>query len=185
MKILALISGGFDSGVAAYLVQKKGHDVIGLHFSSYPFTNKEPEEKSKKIAAKLGIKLKVVNIGNKLEQISKETEREYYFVLMKRLFLKLAEKIAKKEGCSALLIGDSLAQVSSQTLQNIYVIDEATKMQVIRPLIGFNKQEIINLTKELGLYDIAVGPEQCDVLGPTHPSTQADLETVKEEEKKD
>ncbi len=183
MRGLLLLSGGIDSPVAGYLLRKK-MDIIAVHFSQEPFTNKMPEEKCEKLAKQLGIKLIVKNLGEELENISKKCDHRYYFILMKRLLLREAEKIAKKEKCDYLITGEALAQVSSQTLDSLVAIDCAVKMPVLRPLIGFNKQEIIDVAIEIGTFDISKGPEMCDVLGPKHPTTAPDLKAVLEEEKK-
>lgn len=184
MKALLLLSGGFDSPVAGYLMKEKGLDILALNFSYELLTDNLPTKKSKELAEKLGFDFLAVDISEELMEISKKCKRDLYFVLMKRLFLKIAEKVAEKEGCDFIITGDNLAQVSSQTLQNLIVVTQATEMQILRPLIGFDKQEIIDLAKEIGTYEISKGKEHCDILGPEHPETRAKLEDVLEEENK-
>ncbi len=185
MKGLLLISGGFDSPVAGYLMQQKGVEIIAVHFSYEPLTDNSPEIKSRKVSEILGFKkVIVVNISKECEQIAKVCNHRLYFVLTKRLMLKKAEEIAKKEGCNFLITGENLAQVSSQTLSNLRSITEAVKMQVLRPLLTYDKTEIINLAIKIGTYEISKGPEVCDILGPKHPATRSDLEEVKREEQK-
>ncbi len=182
-KALLLLSGGIDSPVAGWMMKRKGYDIAAIHFSYEPLTDGLPEEKSRKIAEILGIKKFIkVNISKQLKEISEKTERKYYFVLQKRLMLKIAEKVAKKLGCNYLLTGESLGQVSSQTLQNLAVIDQATKMAVLRPLICFDKDEIVQKAREIGTFEISAGKEYCDVLGPEKPSTRARIEIILEEE---
>ena len=183
MKGILLISGGFDSAVAGYLLKNK-LDLIGLHFSYEPFTDKNPEIKSKDVCDILKIKkFMSINIGKDIENISNRCGQRYYFILSKRLMFKKAEEIARQEGAEFIITGESLAQVSSQTLENLYCIDQAVKIPVLRPLIGFNKDEIIDIAKKIGTYEVCIGPEVCDVLGPKHPLTKANIIRVEEEEK--
>ncbi len=185
MKGLLLLSGGFDSPVAGYLMQKQKVEILAVHFSSKLITDIESEKKSRKLAEKLGFKkFFVFDISEQLIKISKEANHKLYFVLMKRLMNKVAEKIAEQVKCDFLITGENLAQVSSQTLQNITVIDKSVKIPIMRPLLGLNKQEIINMAKQIGTYEISCGPEHCDALGPLKPITQANLEEVLEAEEK-
>jgi len=103
---------------------------------------------------------------------------------MKRLLLVLASELAKKENASYIITGESLGQVSSQTLLNINVIEKATKFRVLKPLIAMDKEKIISYSKQIGTFEISSGPEVCDILGPKHPVTQANEEKVKNEENK-
>mgnify|MGYP001615065890 CR=1 FL=1 len=185
MRGLLLLSGGFDSPVAGYLLQKQGVEILAVHFSSKLVTDEESEKKSRKLAEQLDFKkILVFDISSQLIKFSKECNHKLYFVLMKRLMYKIAEKIAKKEKCDFLVTGENLAQVSSQTLQNLSVIDKSVKIPVMRPLLGFDKQEIINTAKKIGTYETSCGPEHCDALGPQKPITQAKLEDVLEAEEK-
>ena len=185
MKGLLLLSGGFDSPVAGYLMQKQGVEVLAVHFSSKLVTDVESEKKSRKLAQKLKFNnFFTIDISSQLIKLSKECNHRLYFVLMKRLMYKIAEKIAKKERCKFLITGENLAQVSSQTLQNLCVIDRSVSIPVMRPLLGLDKQEIIDISKEIGTYDISCGPEHCDALGPLKPITQAKLAEVLEAEEK-
>ena len=184
-KGLLLLSGGFDSPVAGYLMQKKGVEVLAVHFPSKLITDEESEKKSRKLAEFLGFKkFFSIDISGPLVAISKTCEHRYYFVLMKRLMYRVAEKIAKKEKCRFLITGENLAQVSSQTLQNLATIGKSVKIPVIRPLLGLDKEEIINIAKEIGTYQTSCGPEHCDALGPPHPATMAREKNILIEEKK-
>lgn len=185
MKGLLLISGGFDSPVAGYLMQQKGVEINAIHFSYEPFTDNGPEIKARKASEILGFKsFLVINISKDCEKIAKECNHKLYFVLTKRLMLKKAEEIAKKENYDFLITGENLAQVSSQTLSNLRSITDAVKIQVLRPLLTFDKLEIINLAMKIGTYEVSKGPEVCDILGPKHPATKSDLEEIKLEEEK-
>lgn len=185
MKALLLLSGGIDSPVTGYIAKQKGLEVIAVHFSNEKFAGKESVEKCKKLAAKLGIKrLLIIDISEQLSEIAKTCHPRYYFVLMKRFMLRVAERIAEREGCDFLLTGENLGQVSSQTLENLAVIDKATRFHVLRPLITYDKMEIVKKAEKIGTFNISKGPEMCDVLGPKHPSTRAKEATILAEEKK-
>ncbi len=182
---LLLLSGGFDSPVAGYLMQKQSILVSAIHFSSTIITDIESEKKARKLSEFLCFeKFFAFDISKELIKISKTCEHRYYFVLMKRLMYRLAEKIAKKEKCDFLITGENLAQVSSQTLQNLSVIDKAATIPILRPLLGLDKEEIINIAKEIGTYETSCGPEHCDALGPVHPATEAREQDILREESK-
>ncbi|MEW6295377.1 MAG: hypothetical protein AB1467_03735 [Candidatus Diapherotrites archaeon] len=185
LRALLLISGGFDSPVAGLLAAKKGLEIYCVHFSQVPFADNTAEEKAFKLAKLIKAKkFFVVEAGNAFAELSKKCDYKYYFILMKRLMLKVSEQLALKNSCSALITGESLGQVSSQTLSNLAVIDSAVRIPVLRPLIGFDKEEIIDIARENELYDVSVGRELCDTLGPKHPATKSEQKFILEEEKK-
>jgi thiamine biosynthesis protein ThiI len=178
-----LLSGGIDSPVAGHLIAKQGTEVIALHCSLEPFTDRSPEAKSLKLAASLGFSaLYVARLGDALAEIARRARRRYYFVLSKRLMFRVAEALALREGAGSLITGESLGQVSSQTLWNLRAIEAAVELPVLRPLIGWDKVDIIREAERIGSYPVSVGPEVCDVLGPAHPTTRAKLEVVEAEE---
>ncbi len=184
-KGILLLSGGIDSAVAGYLAKKGGSELAGLHFSSEKITGKEPFEKAKKLAKMLGVKkLFSVEASDAFAELTKKCEHKYYFVFMKRLMLKTAARLAKKEKAQFIVTGDSLGQVSSQTLSNMSAIDRAVDLPVIRPLLSFDKTEIISLARKIGTLETSTGKEMCDALGPAHPATKTDYEKLLEEEKK-
>ncbi len=185
MKGLLLISGGFDSPVAGYLMQQKGLEIVAVHFSYEPFTDNGPEIKSKKASEILNFKrFIVINISKECEKIAKNCNHELYYVLSKRLMLKKAEEIAIKENCDFLITGEALGQVGSQTLSNLRSITDAVKIQILRPLLTYDKVEIIKIARDIGTYETSIGPEVCDVLGPKHPATKSNTEEVRLEELK-
>lgn len=182
-KALLLLSGGFDSPVAGYVMKRQGLDVRAIHVSYEPVTDDASVTKAVRLAEHLGFPtVFVVRAGDAFKQVVKHCRHKLYFVITKRIMLRVASEVATREGCSYLITGESLGQVSSQTLQNLAVIDRAATVPVLRPLIAFDKQEIIDRAKTIGTYEISVGPELCDVLGPKHPATQAKLEDVEREE---
>jgi thiamine biosynthesis protein ThiI len=190
-KVLCLVSGGIDSVPAAYLTAKRGAETVWLHFHSFPLVSNSSIEKVKELAEvfkKYQPNLKIHNIAFQKAQleIKANAPAKYRVILYRRLMLKIAEKIAEKENCYALVTGESLGQVSSQTLPNIKIIEEAVKIPVLRPLIGWDKEEIIELAKKIGVYDISIKPQEdcCTLFVPKHQTAQGDLEEVKDLEKK-
>lgn len=184
-KVTLLLSGGFDSSLAGYLLQNRGYSIIPLHLSNVDFAGEESIQKSIQICEKFGWKkLYVIDIADALEAFVDKCKHSYYFVLMKRFMLKLASEICIREEAKYIATGESLGQVSSQTLSNISVIEEATKIRILKPLITFDKDRIIKMTRNLEFFDISAGPEVCDLLGPKHPVVSANLENTLNEEKK-
>ena len=190
-KVVSLLSGGIDSPVASFLVQKRGAKIIFVHFHAYPYTSKASIEKVEKIVEILNryqftSKLYLVPFAEIQKEILLKTQARFRVILYRRMMLKIAETIAKKEGAQALVTGESLGQVASQTLENIRVIEEAVKMPVFRPLIGKDKEEIIQIAKKIGTYEISIIPHQdcCARFLPKHPETRAKINDIKREEKK-
>lgn len=182
-RAVLLLSGGFDSAVSGYIMQQKGLEIVALHLSNEPFTDNGPELKARTLARHLNFKKFIVmNVSNIFGDIAKKCVHEYYFVLIKRVMLRIANKIAKEENCGFIITGESLAQVSSQTLKNLEVITEASSLEILRPLLAFDKNEILSIARRIGTYDISCGPEVCDVLGPKHPATKTYLKDIKREE---
>jgi thiamine biosynthesis protein ThiI len=184
MKAVLLLSGGIDSPVAGYLTREK-LDLIPVYFDNSPYSDKSNEKRAIRAAKKLGFKkLTVVPHGPNLFEFSRKCEPKYTCVLCKRMMYRLAEKIAKKHGAKALVTGDNLAQVASQTSWNLFVLTEASKLPVLRPLIGFDKNEIIAISRKTKLYDISTSSAMCCSIVPRKPSTKSELGRIKSEEKK-
>ncbi|MFW9928750.1 MAG: hypothetical protein ACFFD1_05120 [Candidatus Thorarchaeota archaeon] len=185
-KILLLLSGGYDSPVSGYLLKEKGYEIQAIHFSQEPFTDNQPEIKALQIAEKLDFKpIFIVNIGKQLLEISEKYKRSFYFIHMKRLMYRIASKIAIEEGIDFIATGESLGQVSSQTLHNLKCLDDAlTSIPILRPLIWFEKHEIIAINRKIGCFEISSGSESCDRLGSKNPETHASLEKILLDEKK-
>lgn len=182
-RALLLLSGGFDSPVAGRLLQEQGVKLEAVHFSLEPFVDKLTEEKAARLAHHLGIdKLHVVAAGPLFSELTQKADQRLYFILSKRLMARVAGELAPKLGCEAIATGENVGQVSSQTLPNLASIDRAAPLPVLRPLLAYDKVDIVDLAREIGTYDISVGPEVCDVLGPTHPSTGAELSRIEKEE---
>ncbi|OLS16714.1 MAG: putative tRNA sulfurtransferase [Candidatus Heimdallarchaeota archaeon LC_3] len=184
--ILLLLSGGYDSIVSGFLLKENGYNIQGVHFSQEPFTDNQPEVKALQLAEKIGINpVYIINIGHQLLEISEKCRRSYYFIHMKRFMYRIATKIALSNGIDFLATGESLGQVSSQTLHNLKCLtDSLTEIPILRPLIWFEKQDIIKINRELDCYEISSGPESCDRLGPKNPETHANLFKIQDDEKK-
>ncbi|MBS3062046.1 MAG: 7-cyano-7-deazaguanine synthase [Candidatus Diapherotrites archaeon] len=184
-KGLLLLSGGFDSPVAGLLAQRQGIEVHALHFTAHPMFGMQSLPKAKALAEKIQAKtFTTIDIGPMLSQFARDANHKYYFVFMKRLFLRISETIANENKCEMIITGENLGQVSSQTLSNIAAIAPATKLSVMRPLLCLDKQEIIDLSKKFGTHDLSIGPEVCDALGPKKPATVCTVEKIEIEEKK-
>jgi len=189
--VVSLLSGGIDSPVSSYYAMKRGASVTFVHFHSVPYTNEASIEKVKEMVEILQsfqqrIKLYLVELAPIQKVIMTETEARYRVILYRRFMVRIAEAIARKVNASALITGDSLGQVASQTLENMAVIEDAIQMPLLRPLIGFDKLEIINKAREINTYNISILPDQdcCSLFTPKHPATKAKLKDVLVEEEK-
>ncbi len=190
MKLVALISSGIDSPVATYLVSKKADALILLHADNRPFTDDREIEKFITLARFLKTlvpsKLSAFLLphGQTLEAYKIRCNNKYTCVVCKRMMLRYAEAIAQKEGADAIVMGDSLGQVASQTLQNLRVVEQAVSIPILRPLIGFDKEDTIKIAKQIGTFDLSIAPADGCAAVPTKPSTQARLEHILAEEQK-
>ena len=189
-KAVSLISGGIDSPVASYLALKRGLKLIFLHFHALPYTPPASIEKVKKIVKVLNkfqfsSKLYLVPFGELQKEIVLKIPPSFRVIFYRRTMLKIAEKIAQKEKGEAIITGENLAQVASQTLENLKVINQATNLLILRPLIGQDKIEIIKKAKEIGTYEISILPYEdcCARFLPKHPETKANLKEIEKAEK--
>jgi len=184
-KGVLLLSGGFDSPVAGYLMARQGLDLVAAHFSLEPITDDAAAIKARTLCGLLGIRsLYVVRVGESFAEVAHAANRRFYFVLTKRLMVRLADGIADREPADVLVTGENLGQVSSQTLASLRAIDAVARHPIVRPLIGFDKQEIVDRAKAIGTYEVSKGPEICDLLGPPKPATHARLDQILAEEAK-
>lgn len=193
-KTLVLLSGGIDSPVAAWHALKRGASADFIHFHSMPYTAAASVEKVKKLAEKLNCYQKsatiyLVPFAEIQKEVMMKTPPKLRVIFYRRLMMKLAETVAKKHDYKALVTGDSLGQVASQTLENIAAVEETVsagwRIPILRPLIGFDKEEIINIAKRIGTFDISVLPHDdcCTRFIPQHPETRAKIKEVREAEK--
>jgi len=190
-KVLSLLSGGIDSPVASYYSLKRGASVSFVHFHSVPYTNEASIEKVREMIHKIQafqqkIKLHLVELAPIQKEVMVLTEEKYRILLYRRFMVRIAELIAKKQSCGALVTGDSLGQVASQTLENMGVIENAVNIPVLRPLVGLDKVEIIQKANEIDTYEISIKPDQdcCSLFIPKHPATKAKLKDILNEENK-
>ncbi len=180
-----LLSGGFDSPVAGHLMAQQGLGLTAAHFSLEPITDDAAAIKARTLCGILGIRsLYVVRAGEAFAEVAHAANRRFYFVLTKRLMVRLADAIADRESADVLVTGENLGQVSSQTLASLRAIDAVARHPIVRPLIGFDKQEIVDRAKAIGTYEVSKGPEICDLLGPPRPATHARLDQILAEEAK-
>lgn len=189
-RALALLSGGIDSPVAAHQILKRGASIDFIHFHSHPFTSKASIEKVKELAAILNqyamkARLFLIPFAEIQKEIVQKTEPRLRVVLYRRMMLRLAEAVARQNGALALVTGESLGQVASQTLENIAVTNQTVDLPILRPLIGLDKEEIIGLAKKIDTYETSILPHDdcCTVFLPKHPATRARLNEVIEAEK--
>ncbi len=190
-KVVALISAGFDSPIASLLMMKRGAKVVFVHFHSYPYTSYDSIEQVREIVKilskyQLHSKLYIVPIAEAQRIIVLNAPVGLRTILYRRLMVRIAEKVAQIERAEALVTGESLGQVASQTLRNIRVINQVATLPILRPLIGIDKEEIIQKAKEIGTYEISSQPydDCCSFLTGRHPETWANLDEILEIEKK-
>lgn len=178
-KALLLLSGGIDSPVAGWMGMKRGLEVEALHFHSFPFTSERSREKvldlSHKLARYCGkLTLHIASFTEIQKEIRAKCPQPMSVTIMRRMMFRTAARLAKQRGAGALITGESLGQVASQTLDSIAVIDAVVDLPVFRPLIGLDKQEIISYSQKVGTYDISIRPYEdcCTVFVPKHPVTR-------------
>jgi thiamine biosynthesis protein ThiI len=187
-KMISLISGGIDSPVATYLMLKRGAEIATLYLDTRPFTDEKTKKKvidlvnQLRKVTKKDIKLYVIPHGNNQKLFAQSCNRHVGCLLCRRMMYRLAAELAKREHASAIITGESLGQVASQTLQNIYVESQVISIPIIRPLIGLDKIEIEEISKEIGTYEISISPGLCCTIVPKKPSTNANLDRLKKEE---
>ncbi len=178
-KAAILISGGIDSPVAAWTMAKRGLKLDAIHFASPPYTSPRAEQKVKTLLSKVAvysgtIKLAIVPFTEIQEKIAAECPEEYFTLIMRRMMMRIAERIASYHKCGALITGESLGQVASQTLPAIGATDCVTNMPVLRPLIGSDKEEIIKISRKIDTFETSCLPFEdcCTVFTPKHPKTR-------------
>ncbi|MDD3044413.1 MAG: tRNA 4-thiouridine(8) synthase ThiI [Candidatus Delongbacteria bacterium] len=190
-KVGLLLSGGIDSPVAGYLAQKRGCYLNCIYFHSPPHTSQKAKEKVFELAKKLkdfqtGIRVFTVNFTETQLLLKKLTDEQYFVVLGRRMMMRIANEIAREYEFKALITGESLGQVSSQTLENMHCIDTIAELPVLRPLICYDKDETIEIARRIGTFDISVLPydDCCTLFLPPNPNTRSKVHNLEREEKK-
>lgn len=185
-----LISGGIDSPVAAYMMAKRGIELVAVHFASPPFTTELAEQKVmdllRKVAAYSGpITTYIVHFTELQEAIRDKCPEVYFTIIMRRYMMKIAERLAVTQKCSALITGESVGQVASQTIYALGCTDQASTLPVFRPCIGMDKDEIIKISREIDTFETSIQPYEdcCTVFTPKHPKTRPQIEDILEAEK--
>ena len=184
-KAAVLISGGIDSPVAAWMMAKRGVELTAVHFASPPYTSERAEEKVKELLARVSeysgrMRLFTVPFTKIQETIQARCPEELFTIIMRRMMMKIASHIGMREGCAALITGESLGQVASQTIHAIACTDAAAGLPVFRPLIGMDKEEIVRISRKIEAFDISIQPYEdcCTVFTPKHPRTRPVLKFV-------
>ena len=188
---LLMLSGGIDSPVAGYLMAKRGMKVHALHFHSYPYTSLQAKQKATDLAQIMSdytgpMNLYMVNISEIYKEIATNCDRRETTILSRRFMVRIAEKLSEQHGYQALITGDSLGQVASQTIESLSVVEEATKLPIFRPLIAMDKKDIVDLSKEIGSYEKSIEPfdDCCSIFAPDNPLTKPKLHYMKMSEEK-
>ena len=190
-KGMLLLSGGIDSPVAGFMMAKRGVRLDAIHFESFPYTSERAREKVLELARIVAqysgpINVHIISLTHIQEELVRACEEDYFTLLLRRYMMALADRLAKDEDCQALITGESLGQVASQTIQAIGVTDPMTTLPVFRPCIGMDKEEIITISRKIGAFETSIQPYEdcCTVFTPRHPRTKPVLEKVVAQEQK-
>ena len=188
---LLLLSGGIDSPVAGYMMAKRGVKIEAIHFESFPYTSERAKEKVLELARLVSqyagdIYVHIISLTHIQEELVKHCDEDYFTLLLRRYMMTIAERIARQHDCGALITGESVGQVASQTLKALVVTDSAVNMPVFRPCIGLDKEEIVQIARQINTFETSIQPYEdcCTVFTPKHPKTRPDLEKVLVEERK-
>jgi len=188
-RVLLLLSGGIDSPVAGLRMMRRGCRVDAVHFHSIPYLDGSGRDKARRLSAVLSrgqgaTKLSMVAFGDIQSEIVRSVPRPLRVVLYRRMMVRIASRIAREDGAAALVTGDSLGQVASQTLTNLSIVERASEVPLLRPLVGMDKLEIMQYAERAGTFEISILPDQdcCTLFVPRHPSTAAKMRDVEEAE---
>lgn len=190
-RAVSLLSGGIDSPVATYMIAKRGVSVIPVHFFSFPYTSEQSKQKVldlAKILTKycLSLTVEIVPFTKIQEEIRKRCPEDLFTIIMRRFMMRIAEKIALNNNCAAIVTGESLGQVASQTMEAMAVTQECASLPVLRPLVGMDKREIVDIAQKIGTFETSILPYEdcCTIFTPKHPRTKPKLDMVLEAEGK-
>jgi thiamine biosynthesis protein ThiI len=190
-KALLLLSGGIDSPVAGYMIAKRGVQIEAVHFESFPYTSEMAREKVLELAREVSqyagtFGVRIVSLTHIQELLVKNCEEDYFTLILRRYMMAIADRIAHDIGCGALITGESLGQVASQTMQAIGVTDPMSTLPVFRPCIGMDKEEIVQIARKIGTFETSIQPYEdcCTVFTPKHPRTKPELAKVEEQQRR-
>ena len=190
-KAVSLLSGGIDSPVATYMIAKRGIEIIPIHFFSFPYTSEQAKEKVLTLAKKLGpycgpLAVEIVPFTKIQEEMRKVCPEEYFTIIMRRFMMRISEKIAQKHGAGALVTGESLGQVASQTMEAMYATQDCIAMPVLQPVIGLDKEEIVQIARKIDTFETSILPFEdcCTVFTPRNPKTRPKMDEVYRAEEK-
>ncbi|MFC4076645.1 tRNA uracil 4-sulfurtransferase ThiI [Salinithrix halophila] len=190
-RVMLMLSGGIDSPVAAYLALKRGASLEAVHFHSYPFTSERAKQKVVDLAQHLTryagtVHLHIVPFTEIQTQIREKCKDSYLITIMRRMMVRISEETARRQKALALVTGESLGQVASQTLESMNVINHVARIPILRPLIGMDKQEIMTISKKIGTYETSIQPYEdcCTVFQPKSPVTKPNLSMCESMEEK-
>ena len=190
-KAMLLISGGIDSPVAGYMMAKRGLEISAIHFVSPPYTSERAKQKVIDLAQKMcsycgRIKLHIVPFTEIQEAIRDQCPEDLFTIIMRRYMMKIAERIGKEQGCLGLITGESIGQVASQTMQSLAATNEVCTLPVFRPVIGFDKQEIVDVSLKIDTYETSIQPYEdcCTIFVAKHPVTKPNIKVIKRSEEK-
>lgn len=188
-RAMLLLSGGIDSPVAGYMIAKRGVEINAVHYHSFPYTSEAAKQKvidlAKLVSEYAGrIHLNVVSFTDIQTQIYEKCPHEMLVIIMRRFMMRIAQKLAEKCGAQAIVTGESIGQVASQTMESMYVTNSVVSMPVFRPLIGMDKLDIIGIAEKIGTYETSILPYEdcCTVFVPKHPLTRPKLDRIAEAE---
>ncbi len=190
-KALLLLSGGIDSPVAGYMMAKRGAELEAVYYESIPYTSEMAREKVMTLAAEVceyagRMTVHTINLTEIQEAIKKYADEEYFTLILRRVMMRLASRLAADRECNALITGESLGQVASQTMLALNVTDAVANLPVFRPCIGMDKEEIVVTARKIGTYDTSILPYEdcCTVFTPRHPRTRPTIDAVEKQESK-
>lgn len=189
-RAVTLLSGGIDSPVSSYMIAKRGVHMIPVHFFSFPYTSQAAKEKvielAKKLTAWCGRQtLEIVPFTHIQEEIRDKCPEEYFTIIMRRFMMRIAQRVADYNTCGAIVTGENLGQVASQTMSAMAVTEAVTTLPVLRPLVGFDKEEIVTLARKIGTFETSILPYEdcCTVFTPRHPKLKPTAAEAEECEK--
>ena len=187
---VTLLSGGIDSPVSSYMIARRGIHLVPVHFFSFPYTSEQAKEKVLELSSlltkycgRLGVE--IVPFTHIQEEIRAKCPEEYFTLIMRRFMMRISEEIAVQNNCKALVTGENLGQVASQTMEALRVTEDCVSLPVLRPLIGMDKTDIVQLARKIGTFETSILPYEdcCTVFTPRHPRTKPKLEDVLEVER--